>query len=57
MITRMKRFETISELNEAEWIALVLTLSNDKNSTVENEFMKRGLSYEKLSDIDVLKQG
>ena len=56
MVTRMKRFETISDLNEAERIALIATLSNDKSSTIENEFAKRGLSYEKLGDIELLKQ-
>ena len=52
----IKRFESISNLNEEERLQLIATLSDDPNWRIEDEFIMRGLVYENEKDIEKLKR-
>ena len=46
----------MSELNEAERIALIATLSNSDFNTIERELAQRGLSYDKVESIEKMRE-
>ena len=52
----LKWFESLSNLNEEEWLQLIATLSDDPNRWIEDEYILRGLVFEGDKDIDKLKK-
>lgn len=53
---RLKRFESLSNLNEEERLQLIATLSEDPNRRIEDEYIMWGLVFEGDKDIDKLKK-
>ena len=55
-LNRIKRFESYTDLNEAERVKLIQTISESSFTSIEQEYASWGLGYESTDDLKGIKE-